>query len=98
MGISSVAAAAAGLAFSGLTTLAAGPLLIAIFVGIGVSWGIDALDSQYAVTERLAAAIDEYAQQLAKTHEELQKSIERAPHELERGFIWRLYKWDIDNP
>jgi len=22
----------------------------------------------------------------------------RAPHEIERGLIWRMYKWDIDNP
>ncbi len=98
VGISSVAAAATGLIATGSMTIAAGPLVIAIFVGTITSFALDAFDDQYGVTGKLAAAIDEYAQELSQRHEEMQKSLGRAPHELERGLIWRMYKWDIDNP
>ena len=98
VGVSSVAAAAVGLIIGGMTTVAAGPLLAAIFVGTGTAIALDMIDRQYGVTERLAEAIADYAQELGKKHDEIKESLDRAPHEFERGLIWRMYKWDIDNP
>jgi len=98
VGISSVASLAAGLIVGGLTTVAAGPLVAVILVGTISSLFLDYFDDQYGATNKLAAAIEEYGQELAKEHEEMRKTLGRAPHEIERGLIWRMYKWDIDNP
>lgn len=98
VGISAIAGAAAGLAIAGFTTVAIGPLVAVIFVGTIVGWGLEMLDSQFGVTDKLADAIDAYAQVLVEKHEAMQKAINSAPHKIERGIIWRMYGWDIDNP
>ena len=98
VGISSVASAAVGLLAGGFTTLAVGPLAAAIFVGIITGFALDYFDKQYGITDKLAALIDEYAHELAKRQKEMQESLGRAPHEIERSLIWRMYRWDIDNP
>ena len=98
VGISAIASLAAGLIAGGFTTLAAGPLVAAILVGTFSSAALDYLDTQYGLTEKLVEAIDKYGQELFKKREEIQKSLSRAPHEIERSLIWRMYKLDIDNP
>lgn len=98
VGISSVAGAALGLAVGGLTTIAVGPLVVAILVATAVSFGLEALDTHYGITDKLADAIDTYAQELVEKHEAMQKAIKSAPHKIERGLVWRMYGWDIDNP
>jgi hypothetical protein len=98
VGIGAVASLAAGLAFGGLSTIAVGPLVAAIFVGAATSAALDYFDSQYGATDKLITAIDECGEKLAQKNEEMQKTLELAPREIERGLIWRMYKWDIDNP
>jgi len=39
--------------------VAAGPLVIAVVVGLGVGWALDALDQKYRFTERLQKQLDE---------------------------------------
>lgn len=56
------ASAAVGLGM----TVAAGPLVIAVVVGIGVGWALDALDKKYKLTERLQKQIDEGLAELAR--------------------------------
>ncbi len=98
VGISAIATLAVGLALGGLTTVAVGPLAAAIFVCTVTSAALDYFDMQYGATDKLVAAIDDLGQEIARKHEELQKSLGRAPHEIERRLIWRMFKWDIDNP
>jgi hypothetical protein len=98
VGISAIAGAALGLVAGGATAVAAAPLVVAIFVSTGVALVLDAVDSRYGATEKLAAIIDEYARELVEKHEAMQKAVKSAPHKIERGLIWRMYGWDIDNP
>lgn len=98
VGISSVAGAALGLAVGGLTTIAVGPLVVAVLVGTAVSFGLETLDTHYGITDKLADIIDTHAQEFIEKHEAMQKAIKSAPHKIERGLIWRMYGWDIDNP
>lgn len=81
-----------------MATVAAGPLVAVIIAGTISNMILDAIDDHYGLTNKMAEAIDSYGKELAKKHEEMQKSLGRVPHEIERGFIWRMYKWDVDNP
>ncbi|UTA46935.1 hypothetical protein L1F30_12265 [Simiduia sp. 21SJ11W-1] len=54
-GIGSLAAMAVG----AVTTLAAGPLIAAIFVGIAASVALESLDQKYGITDKLIKAIDD---------------------------------------
>lgn len=51
--------AAASTAIALGMTVAAGPLVIAVVVGIGVGMALDALDKKYRLTERLQKQVDE---------------------------------------
>jgi hypothetical protein len=56
VGISSIAATAAGLIMGGMTTIAAGPLVAAIIVGTITGWALDEMDKKYGATAQLADA------------------------------------------
>ncbi len=98
VGISSIAAAAVGLALGTLTTIAAGPLIAAIIVGIGINYYLESIDEQYGMTDKLVAAIDRFGQDFAQKRMQLEESLGRKYHEIEREAIWRMYEFDIDNP
>ena len=98
VGIGAIASVAAGLIAGGFTTIAAGPLIAAILVGTFTSIALDFFDSNYGATDKLAAAIEEYSQEVNKMQDDINNALRRAPHEIERGLIWRMYKWDLDNP
>lgn len=95
VGISSVAGATLGLIAGAFTTVASGPLIVAVFVATITRAALDFIEDHYGITNNFAKVIDQYAHELAKRHEEMHKSLGRAPHEWERGLIWRMYK--IDN-
>lgn len=48
----------AAMAVGAVTTIAAGPLIAAIFVGIAVGMALESLDQRYGITEKLVNAID----------------------------------------
>lgn len=54
-GIGTLAAIAVG----AVTTLAAGPLIAAIFIGIAASVALESLDQKYGITDKLIKAIDD---------------------------------------
>lgn len=56
--ISATASSLAAFAVGAVTTIAAGPLIAAIFVGVGISYSLDSLDKKYDITNRLIKAID----------------------------------------
>jgi len=56
--ISSGVASLAALAVGAVTTVAAGPLIAAIFVGVAMGVALESLDQRYGITEKLVAAID----------------------------------------
>lgn len=59
VGLATAIAGLAGAATATVTTLAAGPLIVAIAVGVAVGFTLDALDRQFSVTEKLIKALDE---------------------------------------
>ncbi|MGH1471538.1 MAG: hypothetical protein ACRBCS_10115 [Cellvibrionaceae bacterium] len=59
VGISTMLAGLTGLAVAAITTLAAGPLIAAIAVGVVSSIALNALDDQFQITEKLISAMEE---------------------------------------
>lgn len=59
IGVASAVASLAATATASLTTLAAGPIVIAIAVGLGTGYALDALDQEFGVTDALVRAINE---------------------------------------
>ncbi|WP_370981001.1 hypothetical protein [Agaribacterium sp. ZY112] len=57
--ISSGAASLAALAVGAVTTVAAGPLIAAIFVGVAVGVALESLDQRFGITDKLVKAIEE---------------------------------------
>lgn len=57
--ISSGIASIASIAVGAVTTVAAGPLIAAIFVGIAAGLALESLDQRYGITDKLISAIDD---------------------------------------
>jgi len=59
IGITTGASIAAATFLAGVTTLAVGPILAVVVVGVGVSMLLDNLDQKYGITDRVIAGLDE---------------------------------------
>lgn len=59
VGITTGASIGAAVFVAGVTTLAVGPILAVIIVGVGVSMLLDNLDQKYGITDRVIAGLDE---------------------------------------
>ncbi len=64
IGTAAIMGAIAGIAFGGAVTVAALPIFITIGVSVVVGIGLNALDKQYNLTERLASALEEFSNQI----------------------------------
>lgn len=79
VGVAAAIASLAATAVAAATTLVAGPLIVAIIVGVAVGMALDALDRQFGVTDALIKAMDEafdstvgeFARQLNKVERHL---------------------------
>lgn len=67
IGIASVIGAITGIAFGGVVTVAAFPIAITIIVSVFTGIGLNALDNQYQLTEKLSAAIENFSNQITET-------------------------------
>lgn len=86
IGISSVLAMTTAAAVGTISTLAAGPLVAAIFVGIATAVLLEKVDEHFGLTEALIKFIDKtYASIYDKTFGALARNI----YELERILIWQ---------
>jgi hypothetical protein len=63
VGAAAAIASTAANAVVGVTTLAAGPLVVAIAVGLAAGFVLDAIDRQFGLTDALAKAMDDYCDQ-----------------------------------
>lgn len=66
IGITTGASIAVASFVAGVTTLAIGPILAVIVVGIGVSMLLDNLDKKYGITDRIIAGLDEVSDSTQK--------------------------------
>ena len=98
IGIPALMASLFGMAVGTVTTIAAAPIATVIVVGIFTGAILNYFDDRYGLTERLIESLDKFVQELPVNVEMVQKSMARAPHEIERSIIWRTLGMDIDNP
>lgn len=99
VGISNIIATAAGLLAGVVTTIAVGPILVAIGVGIVASLTLDFVDKRWGLTDRLVAALEEAGNSISQKVEETQTTFARKLHQFEREFIYHMSGgFDIDNP
>jgi hypothetical protein len=98
VGISSIVGLIMGLGVGVISTYAALPYVVAIVIGTGTNILLDYIDKTYGLTDKVVAALDKYAQEIAEKKENLEESLDLKYHEIEREVIWRMYKFDIDNP
>lgn len=95
IGIASIMAAIGGLIAGGMTTMASAPILVTIVIGLAVGWGVEGLDKRFQLTDKLVAALEELAEQIAA----LENTMGRKLHEGERSLIWRMTGgFDISDP
>ncbi len=87
IGIGAVMGAIAGIIAGGFTTIAIFPIIavitVSIFVGAGLNW----IDSQYGVTEKLIAAFEKYGDQIAKSTSNAIDGAQRSTHRGLSGFL-----------
>lgn len=87
VGIAGALAALAATTVATATTLAAGPLIVAIGVGLIASFGLDALDQQLGVTRTLIKAIEDLDEKtFGKIESELIKVEKRLKWQILNGF------------
>lgn len=81
--IASGAASLAAMAVGAITTLAAGPLIAAIFVGVAAGMALESLDQRYGITDKLVAAIDEELNSLyERTIGDFKRGVQRIENHL----------------
>ncbi len=98
VGLGCIAAKAATLLVGCVTTAVAGPLVVAIVACVVASGMLNYIDEQYGLTAKLAAALSKYGDDFARKKDALEKSLGRKIHDTERELIYRIYRFDIDNP
>lgn len=86
VGISSVLGGAAALAVGTLTTVAAGPLVAAIFVGIATAILLEKIDAELGLTDALIKFIDDT---YASIYDQTIGVLSRKVAEMERILVWQ---------
>jgi hypothetical protein len=78
VGVASAVASLAAVTVATLTTLAAGPIVAAIVVGIGTAMALEALDQKYGVTNALIKSLDKaYDNTVGESGRQLNKAERR---------------------
>lgn len=95
VGISTIAAHAATMAIGTASFCAAGPLVVAIIIGVGTSMVLNAVDDHFGLTDKLVIVLDHYAKHYS---EKMGRSIREILHDIEREIAYRALNFDIDNP
>ncbi|WP_281561453.1 hypothetical protein [Thalassomonas sp. RHCl1] len=83
VGVATIVSAVAATAIGTVTTVAAAPLAVAIFVGLIVAWGLDKLDEKFAITKLLGEVLREIENNTVG-------KFERGLWELERTLRWQI--------
>lgn len=71
----SIAFVSGAAALTGLATVAVGPIVAAIVVGVGVTWILNTLDEKYGITEAVISAMDEMQTNLERNIDEAKKDV-----------------------
>jgi hypothetical protein len=87
IGVASVMGAVVGVAFGGVITVAALPIAITIVVCVGVSIGLNVLDKQYHLTEKLTDALENLSKQITENTKNEIYEVQRSVYRGLEGFI-----------
>ncbi len=98
IGIPALIGAILGLATGTVTTVAFFPIAVTILITGLTGYAFNKIDKNYQLTEKLIAALENFGKNFTEHLEQMQKSIGRAPHQIEREIIWRTFRIDTDNP
>lgn len=98
VGLGCLASQAATLMIGTTATVAAGPLVVAIIIGIGVSLTLDYIDKKFGLTAKLAQELAAFGDAFDRKKDAMEKSLGRKIHEFERELIYRISHFDIDHP
>ena len=102
IGVATVIGEAVGMAAAGSATIgaiAAGPIILAIVVGVGVGFALDYFDSQYNITNRVAAMMEKMGEKIIA---EIRNDYNQASENVYQGLRHWIYNessgFDIENP
>jgi hypothetical protein len=98
IGIGAIMSAIAGLGIGAMVSSAATPIFVTIVAGVFTGILLEEIDTQYGLTAKLVAVIEEYSQAAAKKKEALELKLGRGLYEAERELIWRGTGFDVKNP
>ncbi len=81
IGIATGASIAAGILVSTYFVVAAGPIIAVVLTGLGMSWGLTAIDNKYEITINVVKGLDDLEKitksKLKSTRRSIQKSIDK---------------------
>lgn len=72
---------------AGLTTIAVGPIIAVVFVGVVSTYALDSLDQRYHLTERVISALDEMGDDASSFIERKQRELANAAVEMADSII-----------
>ena len=78
VGITTGASIAAATFVAGVTTVAIGPILAVVVVGVGMSMLLDNLDQKYGITDRVIAGLDELSESVQDRIAQQRRNLENA--------------------
>jgi hypothetical protein len=87
VGISVGASIAAASIVAGLTTLAIGPLIAVIAVGVLTSIALDMVDEHFGITERVIEAVDAFHVKLLFTQQKVMQNVNSTLYKVEEAVI-----------
>ena len=97
IGIPALMGYIAGLFAGGFTLIVFWQIAAAISVSVFVGYRLNLLDDKYQLTAKLCITLEKLGKLIQEKEEQMQKSISRAPHTIERGIIWHTLGADIDH-
>lgn len=77
IGLATGASIAAAAFVAGVTTIAVGPILAVVFVGIAGAYLLDIADKHYGITERVVAGLDEMGENASAHFEQVKDDVNR---------------------
>gem|GEM_PF-4392142 len=96
--IGSLVGGLTGLFVGAVATTAVLPIFITIVVSVGAGLALETIDTHYGLTDKLVVALEKGGEAIARKKVEMEKSLGRKLHEMERELVYRAIGYDIDNP
>ncbi len=98
IGISSLIGYIAGVAAGALVSYAFAPIAAAIVFGYWTCRELDTIDRNHQLTEKLIVALEKVDLYLKEKRAQIDDTLLRAPHEIEKHIMWKAFRLNIDDP